>query len=332
MTSLERAMKYANATPPAISGAGGHNQTFALACSLYNGFALTESETLAVLKIFNFKCQPPWSEAELSHKVRQSAAVTHNRPRGHLLNDKDGFPVQERTETPPIRLDPATAIEKLLRGFRCTEAELWEASPIRPPDDWTQDGICLLQTCFRPLEKVNFVTAFSERANADGTVKANPAGAGETVDRDELVDRWQTKGMPQSKAGGWMRINPVDGGIRDTDVTSFRHALIEFDRIPLDLQISVVCKLPLPIAAVLTSGGKSIHAWVKVAAADMADYEIETQELRKVLKPIGMDEKNKNPSRLSRLVGVTRTIGATGDGRQRLLYLNRNPGTKPIIP
>jgi hypothetical protein len=72
MTPLERAMKYAEATPPAVSGAGGQIQTFSLACSLFNGFALTESEALAVLKIYNFKCQPQWSESELNHKVRQA--------------------------------------------------------------------------------------------------------------------------------------------------------------------------------------------------------------------------------------------------------------------
>jgi hypothetical protein len=224
-----------------------------------------------------------------------------------------------------------TAIEKLLQGFRCTEVELWEASPIRPPDDWTLDAICLLQTCYLPGEQINFVTAYAERENADGTIRANPTGTGETVERDEPIDRWTTHGMPESEAGGWMRMNPVAGGIKDDNVTAFRFVLIEFDRIPLDLQISAIAKLPLPIAAVLTSGGKSIHAWIKVNATDKAVYLDNSVTVNSLLKPLGVDDKNKNPSRLSRLVGVTRFIGAAGDGRQRLLYLNPNPKMKAIL-
>jgi len=34
---------------------------------------------------------------------------------------------------------------------------------------------------------------------------------------------------------------------------------------------------------------------------------------------------------LSRLPGVQRHIGATGDGRQRLLYLNPTPEQKAIL-
>jgi hypothetical protein len=44
-----------------------------------------------------------------------------------------------------------------------------------------------------------------------------------------------------------------------------------------------------------------------------------------------VDTKNKNPARLSRLPGVVRQIGANGDGRQRLFYLNPQPEQKAIL-
>ena len=44
---------YLDAIPPAIAYSRGHNQTFKVACLLYNGWSLTEDETLAWLKIYN---------------------------------------------------------------------------------------------------------------------------------------------------------------------------------------------------------------------------------------------------------------------------------------
>ncbi len=47
ITALERARKYLAAIPGAVSGQGGHDQTFSAACALVNGFALSEADALA---------------------------------------------------------------------------------------------------------------------------------------------------------------------------------------------------------------------------------------------------------------------------------------------
>lgn len=65
MTIVERIKAYIEAVPPAIAGKGGDQQTFELACRLYQGFALTKEQTLAWLRIYNARCQPPWCEKEL---------------------------------------------------------------------------------------------------------------------------------------------------------------------------------------------------------------------------------------------------------------------------
>ena len=85
MTLVERIKAYIEAVPPAIAGQGGDQQTFDLACRLYQGFALTEEQTLAYLRIYNAKCVPPWSEKELAHKAGQAAKANHQKPRGHLI-------------------------------------------------------------------------------------------------------------------------------------------------------------------------------------------------------------------------------------------------------
>ena len=69
VTKEDRIAKYLEAIPAAVAGSGGHKQTFKVACVLYNGWALSEKETLAWLKIYNAKCEPPWSDKELEHKA-----------------------------------------------------------------------------------------------------------------------------------------------------------------------------------------------------------------------------------------------------------------------
>ena len=86
LTKEERIAAYLAATPGAIAGQGGHAQTYKTACALCNGWSLTESETLAWLKRYNAKCQPPWSDKELEHKAKEATKAKHEKPRGHLLN------------------------------------------------------------------------------------------------------------------------------------------------------------------------------------------------------------------------------------------------------
>ena len=47
--ALKRAIKYTQSTPAAISGNGGHNQTFKLASALVHGFALDASVAYSIL-------------------------------------------------------------------------------------------------------------------------------------------------------------------------------------------------------------------------------------------------------------------------------------------
>jgi hypothetical protein len=330
-TILERASAYVAACPPAISGERGHAQTFAVACALVHGFALGEADALALLREFNRRCSPPWTERELAHKITSAAQSTPSKPRGHLLGRNDQ-PLRKTAISRPLarpssKIDPTTAIENYLKGWRCSEYEIWEASPLRPPDDWHQDALALVEAFYQPGERVNFVTAYQE---TDG--KARPSGTGETVERNALLARWREHGMTSSPAGGWLRMNPVDGlGVADANVTAHRFALLECDDVPLALQLCLFAKLRIPLACLLTSGGRSLHAWVRIDATGPDEYRSIVTKTLALLARFGVDGKNKNPSRLSRLPGVQRTIGASGDGHQRLLYLNPNPVQKPTV-
>ena len=68
MNAFDAARTYLSTLPPAISGAGGHPATFRAACAIVR-FGLGDSDALALLGEFNRRCQPPWSEKELAHKL-----------------------------------------------------------------------------------------------------------------------------------------------------------------------------------------------------------------------------------------------------------------------
>jgi hypothetical protein len=336
LSIIERARRYIAKCPPAISGQGGHNATFHVAAALVNGFGLGQPEALALLEDYNTRCEPPWSEKELRHKIESASKASHKEPRGWLLgagvSPGPRRPLAAPDALPTKLVSPTVVAESFLKGFRCGETELSAASPLAPSSDPRFDGAILVEALYVPGELVNFVTQFEVATEQSGEVKARPVGRGLTLRREALIARFQRSGSDSDRGGAWLRMNPVDGrGVADVNVASFRFALLESDKLPVDLQLSLFSKLPVPVAAILSSGGRSVHAWVKVDARDADEYRGTTTRMLGLLARFGVDGKNKNPSRLSRLPGAQRRIGAAGDGVQRLLYLNPRPDGRSIF-
>ena len=158
----------------------------------------------------------------------------------------------------------------------------------------------LLGAAFEPGEKVRIVF-------------------GPTISRGELVQGDNLNGFTEKVAaaemGAWICINPLSKGIKDEHVTAFRHCLVEFDEGDVADQYKKIISTNLPITAIIYSGAKSVHAWVRVDARDREQYD---ERVAKVYEEFpGLDSGNKNPGRLSRLPGALR------DGRrQRLLKLH----------
>lgn len=103
--------------------------------------------------------------------------------------------------------------------------------------------------------------------------------------------------------------NPLDGkGCKNSNVTDFKYALVESDSMPIAEQNTVLRELELPIACLVHSGGKSLHAIVRIEANDMREYRKRVDYLYNICKKNGLDvdTQNRNPSRLSRMPGVIR--------------------------
>lgn len=111
------------------------------------------------------------------------------------------------------------------------------------------------------------------------------------------------------EAGAWIRFNPLDGnGCKNENVTEYRYALVESDHMELEQQNAILRELELPIACLVYSGKKSLHAIVRVDAADYNEYRKRVDYLYEVCQKNGIDvdTQNRNPSRLSRMPGVRR--------------------------
>jgi hypothetical protein len=108
MTTADRAARYVDATPGAVSGAGGHASTFALAMNLIHGFQLPLSRALDLLASWNCRCQPPWAPAELEHKIQSAAQTPPAKPPGWLMD----------SQTPPATESAGSLTAGTLADFK----------------------------------------------------------------------------------------------------------------------------------------------------------------------------------------------------------------------
>ncbi len=91
-----RALAYLAKLPPAISGQGGHAATYTVATALVHGFGLDPELALALLQQeYNPRCEPPWTEKELRHKVEDAASKPHTRPHGWLRDHERELPPED---------------------------------------------------------------------------------------------------------------------------------------------------------------------------------------------------------------------------------------------
>lgn len=149
-----------------------------------------------------------------------------------------------------------------------------------PPDSkWhpAHDLIEYLGTLFSPDDYVGYVTETFEaedgerkptRGNYDRT-------AGQLIEALKKCgdDLGAVLGDYDPGTGAWIRFNPLDGkGVKNDNVTAFRFALIESDSMDLGEQNALIRELELPVACLVYSGGKSLHAIVRIDAASYEEY------------------------------------------------------------
>lgn len=189
-----------------------------------------------------------------------------------------------------------------------------ERSEIHIPEQWnpTEQIITYLETLFEPDENVGYVTESWEH---DGKFLPSK-GCYDRTAGQLIKELYQCKGDIgsvigdyNSEVGAWIRFNPLDGkGVKNENVTEFRYALVESDTMDISAQKAIITELELPVAALVHSGKKSLHAIVKIDASTYEEYKKRVDYLYNVCNKNGLklDIQNRNPSRLSRMPGVMR--------------------------
>ena len=123
--------------------------------------------------------------------------------------------------------------------------------------------------------------------------------------------------------------------------------MIESDEAPTSQWLKAIAQLPLRIAALYSSGGRSVHALVKVDCETKAQCDVEADVIKKCLVTLGADTQAVTPVRLTRLPGCWRhgkMVDAKVDGKkvsryerfsapklQKLLYINPDPPLAPLL-
>lgn len=194
-----------------------------------------------------------------------------------------------------------------------------EGQEIRKPgDNWdpASELIRYLDTLFESSENVGYVTESYMKQDEKDTRFLPSRGnwdrtAGQLIEALNKCngDICSVIGDYREEAGAWIRFNPLDGkGCKNENVTEYRYALVESDDMDLNKQNALIRELELPVACLVHSGKKSIHAIVKIEACDYHEYRRRVDYLYKVCQKNGLkiDTQNRNPSRLSRMPGIIR--------------------------
>ncbi len=234
-------------------------------------------------------------------------------------------------------------LQRLTQGRSVVEEEeIRRASPVLIPSAPSDQIITLFENAFTDDELVNVVG--SRHVFDRGRPGYIPASKGYTRSCEEWIVFCKA---PQNQAseilnfpgGTWFRLNTVvqkgsgkNGWYTDRDITSFRYGLLECDALEINEQLALFAHLRLPIFSMTTSGGRSVHAIIKIDCTSCAEYKKTMKQTLQRLHAFGVDTINSNPSRFTRLAGVYREKNGKEDKRQRLLYLNPNPQPQAIFP
>jgi RecA-family ATPase len=244
-------------------------------------------------------------DAAVEYGRRQPLDATRRPDRGGAMDWDDPIYIGEESTKPLIDQNYVES----------------DAIPDPVADFEGNDIIRYLSAMFQPDEHVGIVADSYVNESGKHLPKRGvwDRTAGQLIDalREAGSDYKAVLGDYDPACGVWVRINPLDGkGCKDDNVTALRHTLIEADDQDLGKQLALIRQIRIPCSCVVHSGGRSIHALVRVDAATMEEYRTRVDYLYTVCRKNGLkvDSANRNPSRLSRLPGVIR-----GDGRQYII-------------
>jgi hypothetical protein len=319
-SAQNRARAYLHSIPPAVSGAGGHAQTFAVACALIHGFALDQESAFQLIFEWNTHCVPHWTERELRHKLKSASNAGHTKQRGHLLGNlkvstvhrarpspADVQPEREREQFRALKLRAEKSLRLIAAAHACDVSDLWEMSPYRLDGNAADEGLLLLRL-YRP-EDVIWIGEKKESARDDH----DDAWKLHCATRFRTAADW-SKGEP---TGHHICPNPFKAGVCSriaANIVETRFLVVESDTLTKSESCAILKWLSkiLWLRAVVDTGGKSLHGWFEYPTSAAL------KELKAILPALKCDGALFQPAHTCRFPGPMRETGR----RQHLTYLD----------
>ena len=218
-------------------------------------------------------------------------------------------------------------VEEIGRDYKIVDTGFVKEESVPEPDkkyDGAADLREYLATLFRSDDYVGYC---DELTNDNGRWVPKHGKMRRTAGQliEDLRNGFEQSSIKsRSPGGGMIRFNPLDGnGESDSNVTRYTYCLIESDKDSIEKQYSLYKAMNLPIAVLVHSGNKSLHAIVHVDAESLHQYRERVNFIYEFCKKNGLkvDEQDKNASRYSRMPGVMR------DGKwQYIVGTNIGPG------
>jgi len=286
------------------------------------------SETDAIQLIASHITRPP-----TSNEVEEAVAKAYRAPVVKGISRQRQYPKASRRPVPvsEIKYDEAKlrSVATMIESPANWRHWLSERSPLRPE---TQDAISFLSRLYRPGETVHAFDKMKVKHPRWSFTISSPMDCSVPVEMRE-GGRFQS--------GVWFLCNPVDGKWHpnprqggklscrsEESVTAFRYAVLESDVAPADLWLAFIVQIPARIAAIYTSGSRSIHTLIQIDAKSKTDWDAIAGQWKRPLKVLGGDSACLSAVRLTRLPGCARP---EKNGFQRLLYLAPNPPLTRLI-
>ena len=339
MTLQERIQKYLDRCEPAVSGTHGHDATFRVTCALIHGFGLDPETAFGLLKDFyNPRCEPPWSDTELGHKVRDACNTQPLKERGYLLGPgAQVAPLSDTTGELSCSSVPKAVYDPVyLESFTAELTTPIDNAYLESRSQFSchnRSPAGFLHKIFHPGEHV---WVSEKTASSQGLLWTHEGLVQNLTELDHL-----RKGRP----GVWFLSNPVDGQPHQLErlksqfnaegisfrasecITNWRHAVLETDDAPEELWLKALALLPLPIIAIYHSGKRGAHAVLNLGAKTPKEWHQRLAPHCEHLQRLGACSGTLRPVCLSRLPNCMR--GQT-KRLQQLLYLTPDADGTPI--
>jgi hypothetical protein len=376
LSVIERAQRYvAKLDVTACGSQSCHPKTYHVACVLVQGFALSLGEALPLLQDWASRGSHKWSESELRHKLQCALAENGFQSREGLMERGCFLKGAEKNRRRNLRNDMPMSPEAKAAEKAKRQAERDEREKVLAFDkDKLADAAGMWAGVVNLVWLANRSALDPAMVTAEGFLRSLylPGEKVLVLDRYDDGHLWPDEPLPASGQDGVKLLaNPVSGQYLPNPrgrpdpltgnvppsrrivecVTAFRFLVLESDKADLKMWLGFLAQVPLPIVAVYTSGGRSIHTLVRLDCRSRAEYEAAKASMAPFLAGVrifGVDPGPMQPLAPTRLPGCWRegktveTIGVNGRKTfsfypfkkgpklQKLLYLNPRADARPL--